>query len=298
MSFDTNTRSLGELKGEIVPPTRSAPLSAVVILTTIAFFIVLPLLGRLPSGPNLSSLTMIGGPALGYSVLGLTVALVVAAFLTNDVNAKTLAVMVFAFVTSLAGAALIGGFIELTVFPVIYLISPAIFVVLVITIPGLKDGLGWLRIGRFSPRLSIAVAVLAAISTATLVGYVLILTPDLTQQPLIASHRFGVVSLFLVGICIAALNAAVEEGIYRGIVMNALDAALGPGWWSVALQAVAFGTFHFNSTEPGVAGVFLTAMLGLVLGTLRRFGRGMAPNYLLHVVIDIGVWILGMTQLR
>jgi membrane protease YdiL (CAAX protease family) len=298
LNFDVSTRGLGGLKGEIVQPPRSAPLSAAVILATIAFFIVLPLLARLPDGPNLSSLTMIGGPGLGYAVLGWTMVLVVAAFSVNDVNAKTLAVMVFAFVISLAGATFLGRFMEPTVFPVIYMIAPAIFVTLVSAIPGLSGGLGWLRIGRFSPRLSIAVAVLAAISIATLVAYVLTLKPDLTQQPLIASHRFGVLSLLLVGICIAALNAAVEEAIYRGIVMNALDAALGPGWWSVILQAVAFGTFHFNSTEPGVAGVVLTAMLGLVLGTLRRVGRGMGPNYLLHVVIDIGVWTLGMTQLR
>ena len=298
MNIDANTGGLGRFKGEIVAPPRSAPLGTLVILTTVAFFIVLPLLARLPDGPNLSSLTMIGGPRLGYAVVVWTMVLVVAAFSVNDVNAKTLAVMVFAFIISLAGAALIGRSMKPTVFPVIYMMAPAIFVTLVSAIPGLGGGLGWLRIGRFSPRLSIAVAALAAISIATLVGYVLTLKPDLTQQPLIASHRFGVLSLLLVGICIAALNAAVEEAIYRGIVMNALDAALGPGWWSVILQAAAFGTFHFNSTEPGVAGVVLTAMLGLVLGTLRRVGRGMGPNYLLHVAIDIGVWTLGMTQLR
>jgi hypothetical protein len=44
--------------------------------------------------------------------------------------------------------------------------------------------------------------------------------------------------------------------------------------------------------------VLLTALLGLVLGTLRRLGRGMAANYLLHFVVDIAVWTLGMTQLH
>jgi hypothetical protein len=54
---------------------------------------------------------MIGGPGLGYAVLALTAVFAVAAFLGNDVNAKTLAFMVLAFVMSLAGAAPIGGFI-------------------------------------------------------------------------------------------------------------------------------------------------------------------------------------------
>jgi membrane protease YdiL (CAAX protease family) len=206
--------------------------------------------------------------------------------------------MVLVFVLSIAAAPLIGRFVKPTVFPVLYMIAPVVFAAIVFAVPGLRAGFGWLRVGRFSRRLSIAIAALTAISTAVLVIYVSTLKPDLTRQPLIGSHRFGVASLLLVGVCIAALNAAVEEAIYRGVLMNALDAALGAGWLPIVLQAAAFGTFHFNSTEPGVAGVLLTALLGLVLGTLRRVGRGMGPNYLLHVVVDIGVWTLGMTQLR
>jgi hypothetical protein len=128
MSTETSTRNSGGLNGEIILPPRSAPLGVWSILTTIAFFIALPLLGRLPSGPNLSSLTMIGGPWMGYVVVVLTLGLIAVAFLANDINAKTLAVMVFAFVMSLACASLIGRFIEPIVFPVIYLIAPTLFV--------------------------------------------------------------------------------------------------------------------------------------------------------------------------
>ena len=44
--------------------------------------------------------------------------------------------------------------------------------------------------------------------------------------------------------------------------------------------------------------MLLAALLGLLLGTLRRLERGMAANYLLHIVVDIAVWTLGLTQLH
>jgi membrane protease YdiL (CAAX protease family) len=269
-----------------------------VILATTAFFTALPLLGRLRSAPDLSTLTMLGGAWMGYAVLALAAALVVAAFLAGDASAKALAVMAAVFVAAIAAAPLIGRFVEPTTFTVIYMVAPIAFGAIVLLVPRLRPGFGWLRTGRFDWRLAIGAAVLAAISVAVTVIYVATLKPDLTHQPLIGSHRLGLASLLLVGVGIAALNAAVEEAIYRGILMNALDAAIGAGWLPVVLQALAFGAFHLNSTEPGVAGVLLTAMFGLVLGTLRRLGRGMAANYLLHVVVDIAVWTLGITELR
>jgi membrane protease YdiL (CAAX protease family) len=286
------------LRGEIVPPPRSRGYGVFVILATAAFFTALPLLGRLESPPDLSMLTLLGGAWMGYAVLGLAAALVVAAFLTKDASAQALAVMAAVFVAAIAAAPLIGRFVRPTTFTVIYMVAPVAFVAIVLAVPGLKSGFGWLRPGRFDWRLALGAAVLAAISIAVTVIYVMTLKPDLTHQPLIATHRLGLATLLLVGVGIAALNAAIEEAIYRGILMNALDAALGAGWLPVLLQALAFGAFHFNSTEPGVAGVLLTALLGLVLGTLRRLGRGMAANYLLHIAVDIGVWTLGVAQLH
>ena len=105
------------------------------------------------------------------------------------------------------------------------------------------------------------------------------------------SSRMNPAALLAVGMWIAVLNAAVEEAMCRGILMNALDAALGGGILPIVLQAIGFGTFHLNSTEPGVS-----ALLGLVLGWLRRVGRGMLPPDIVHVLVDIGVWTLGMLR--
>lgn len=114
--------------------------------------------------------------------------------------------------------ALIGRFAQPTTFTVIYMVAPVAFVAIGLAVPGLNAGFGWLRAGRFDWRLAIGAAVLAAISVAVLVLYVTTLKPDLTRQPLLAVHRLGLPALLLVGVGIAALNAAVEEAIYRGIL--------------------------------------------------------------------------------
>jgi hypothetical protein len=38
--------------------------------------------------------------------------------------------------------------------------------------------------------------------------------------------------------------------------------------------------------------------VGLVLGSLRRYSRGMLAPYIIHIVMDIGVWTLGMIELN
>ena len=128
MSTETSTRNSGGLNGEIILPPRSAPLGVWAILTTIAFLIAPPLLGRLPSGPKSLIANDDRRSLDGLRRCGFDLGLIAVAFLANDINAKTLAVMVFAFVMSLACASLIGRFIEPIVFPVIYLIAPTLFV--------------------------------------------------------------------------------------------------------------------------------------------------------------------------
>ena len=97
---------------------------------------------------------------------------------------------------------------------------------------------------------------------------------------------------------IAVVNAGAEEFVYRGLIMHSLDEGIGTGWASLILQAVAFGTFHFNSTEPGLSGVAGAALFGLMLGWLRRSSRGMLAPYLAHLSVDLLIWTVGLVQLE
>ena len=81
--------------------------------------------------------------------------------------------------------------------------------------------------------------------------------------------------LLLLGIGFALVNAALEESIYRGILMQALDAVFGPGVFSVVLQAIVFGLAHIQGVPDGWTGVGLATAYGAMLGLIRRRALGM-----------------------
>jgi membrane protease YdiL (CAAX protease family) len=86
----------------------------------------------------------------------------------------------------------------------------------------------------------------------------------------------------------ALANAALEEAAYRGVVLDALDTALGPGVVAIVLQALAFAALHFQSGFPrGVIGVGLAFVYGLALGGLRRKAGGLLAPWVTHVLTDI-----------
>ena len=84
----------------------------------------------------------------------------------------------------------------------------------------------------------------------------------------------------------ALLNAAIEEAAYRGVVLAALDVALGPGVAAIALQAIAFGALHVHGFPRGALGVGLACLYGLALGALRRRSGASWP-WIAHALTDL-----------
>ena len=82
------------------------------------------------------------------------------------------------------------------------------------------------------------------------------------------------------------INAAVEEGAYRGVIMAALEKAVAPSAALVA-QAAAFGTMHINGFPRGWLGVALAFVFGLMMGLIRRRAGGMLAPWAAHVGADI-----------
>jgi membrane protease YdiL (CAAX protease family) len=94
--------------------------------------------------------------------------------------------------------------------------------------------------------------------------------------------------LLLIGIVLfSAVNGALEEVAYRGVLLDALDAALGAGAIAVVIQAIAFGALHFGGFPRGAAGVALAAIYGLMMGTIRRTTRGLLAPWLAHILADV-----------
>jgi membrane protease YdiL (CAAX protease family) len=156
-------------------------------------------------------------------------------------------------------------------------------------IPGLRQGVAWLRPGRWDRRGRLEFLAVVAVSTAALWAWYFLAEPGLDVF-LIAIPRWHPVGLALLALGLALLNAAIEEAIYRGVVMHSLEAALGTGVWSLLVQAVAFGALHLLGMPGGWIGVAMAAAYGVMLGWLRRRSQGMLAPYLAHVLADVAIF--------
>jgi hypothetical protein len=84
----------------------------------------------------------------------------------------------------------------------------------------------------------------------------------------------------------AAFNAAYEEVLFRGALMEGLDGVLGPGTPSIAIQAVVFGMCHYQGFPSGWVGIGLATIYGLMMGHVRRIAQGLLAAWIAHVVAD------------
>ncbi len=89
------------------------------------------------------------------------------------------------------------------------------------------------------------------------------------------------------GLAFSMLNAAVEEIVYRGIVMDALEGTIGAGIASLVAQATAFGILHLHGFPRGVTGVGLAVIFGILMGVIRRKSGGLLVPWGAHVCADI-----------
>ncbi len=97
----------------------------------------------------------------------------------------------------------------------------------------------------------------------------------------------GVPQLLVGGLLFSMVNAAVEEFAYRGALMNSLETATGSARGALLLQALAFGTLHFQHGFPrGGIGVGLATVYGLILGLVWNRSRGMLAPWVAHVLTD------------
>ncbi len=274
-----------------------ATLGPVFTLALALLLIVAPVLARLPFATGFDSVTFVGGAWVGATLLTVSIVLFAASLQPALAQARSLATLVLALFASIASAAILAPAVSDHPFVVVYVYAPVLFVVVSLLTPGGPSiAFAWLKSGTPSKGMVFALALLVPASIGALVLYFAVAQPDLTHQPLMRSGFDGV-WLIGIGLGIAALNAAVEEAIYRGVLFDALERSLRAPLIVVLIQAVAFGTFHFNSNEPGLIGIAVTFVLGLVLGALRLRGGGLLAPYVLHFAMDIGVWTLGMRQL-
>jgi uncharacterized protein len=147
----------------------------------------------------------------------------------------------------------------------------------------------WLRRGRLDAASGALIVTSMLVSAVALVVWFAVAHPDYRA---LRGTLFPDVSLPLLAmgvILFACVNAAVEELVYRGAVMGALDEAFGPGVVSLLVQALAFGVLHLHGFPSGAVGVALATIYGLMMGLVRRHANGMLAPWIAHVGTDIAI---------
>jgi membrane protease YdiL (CAAX protease family) len=188
-----------------------------------------------------------------------------------------------------------GSFFRQWPFP---LLAPLIAYAAVVRIlPVLRNSTNWMKTGTIDPgivRLIVAVSLLSGIA---LVGWVMLSHADMRPY-LEGMPQLPIWCLPLAGVGFATLNATMEEAVFRGVVMDALDRAIGDGHASVGIQAVLFGAYHYLAGFPnGASGFILTLIYGVVLGILRRLSRGMLAPLMAHIAADLTIFAVLLVYL-
>lgn len=145
---------------------------------------------------------------------------------------------------------------------------------------------GWVRRGSFGADVRVLTAGCGLVAAVSLWIWYALLQPNIDD---IVRTFVPDVPLWLLiggGVLFSAVNAAVEEGAYRGVILHALDSTLGPGVAALVLQAMAFGALHIEGFPRGWAGVGLAAIYGVMMGIIKRRADGMLAPWVAHVVTD------------
>ncbi|MEZ4451420.1 MAG: CPBP family intramembrane glutamic endopeptidase [Nannocystaceae bacterium] len=98
--------------------------------------------------------------------------------------------------------------------------------------------------------------------------------------------------IILVGIVpFAALNAAFEEYVWRGVLWEAIERVSGPRL-ALALTALSFGLAHYRGFPSGAVGVGLATIYGLMMGLVRLRAGGLLAPWIAHIVADVVIYTM------
>jgi membrane protease YdiL (CAAX protease family) len=258
------------LKGQISDPPKSSGLAAMLLLCLIIIF-------------NLAYLQFIAqGPSLWLPMVIMILPLAIA---SRSLSVLHFNVFLFFFFA-------MRWFPHFSFYPLSQLTLLLLYGYTMMIIPALLKSVGWTRTGKFSATIWWLIVTTIVVSCAALVIWVKILSPDLSRYASMIPNRPRALVL-LYGLLFCTFNAALEEITWRGVMMEALDSAFGPGILSVVIQAASFALAHYRNGFPnGVTGSLMVFAYGLMLGAIRRKSKGMAAGWLAHAAADFTIYCL------
>lgn len=173
----------------------------------------------------------------------------------------------------------------------LHLLAPLIaYGMAVVVTPPLRRSVGWLRAGHWGSGVWPMVMATVFVSVTALILWTVFTKPDLRRHlALVPKMPLWIYPFTAIGF--AFLNAAMEEIIFRGVMLEVLDSALGENHWSVGAQAVSFAALHYLAGFPnGVLGFLMVFVYGVMLGMVRRRSRGLLAPWVAHLAADIAIF--------
>ena len=185
---------------------------------------------------------------------------------------------------------MMGFFPHFSNYPFNHLTLLILYAFVVMLIPALHGSVGWLRAGKFDAKIWTLVLITVIVPAAALMAWVHWFSPDLTRYSHITPD-FPLWLAIVYGIGSSAFNAALEEITWRGVMLEALDSAFGPGVCPVIIQSVSFAVAHYRNGFPnGILGSAMVFVFGLMLGIIRRKSKGILGCWLAHTLVDAAIY--------
>lgn len=154
----------------------------------------------------------------------------------------------------------------------------------------------WLRRGRWTRDLPWLVAGTVVVTAGALAAWQRLFGGRLPREYVDAAAGQHWWVIVLAGVAFSLLNAAVEEVVFRGVLLSALSQVLGLRT-AVVLQAVAFGVLHLHGVPSGPVGMVMAGAWGLLLGVMRLRSGGLLAPYVTHIAADATIVLLMLPTL-
>jgi membrane protease YdiL (CAAX protease family) len=168
----------------------------------------------------------------------------------------------------------------------------------VLLTPALRGSVGWVRPGKFDAAVRTLVAITIVVPILALILWAHFLSPNLGRYAAMVP-QFSLWLIALYAVANAAFNALLEETIWRGVMLEALDSTFGPGICAVLIQSVSFAAAHYRNGFPnGIVGSAMVFVFGLMLGVIRRKSKGILGCWLAHAAVDASIFIMIVHYIR
>jgi membrane protease YdiL (CAAX protease family) len=156
-----------------------------------------------------------------------------------------------------------------------------------------RNGFHWARMGGITPFITLSIVGIGIISSLALILWARWTDNFGSAISVAAGIRCysKILTVVVLVPCSAALNALVEEIVFRGVLQHALAEVFGSRHVVVWLQAAAFAAFHFAAGFPnGWMGYAMTLLYGSALGYLKGWARGLLAPWICHLLADLTIF--------